>query len=261
MKKATTTIPAGIECKNATAPTIIAAIVAPASGIRSRIPTISPSATAYGTPMITSTMAVRAPALPRRGLQKHEEAIDPGRALEQHEERQEDDRHRREHRIHDTPRQRERRPGETEQLRGTAFSERLARLVDEVVLRLQEPEPAAAFGEVVQVVGDLVREVVHLVDQRRDEQPADQRDSDQRGDEDDPGRDTTPLDASLEPVNGGGQRERQEQRDEDPGEDMPRDPEDLQGDERDDEDRDDHENRPGPEMDPAVALRRLHLRS
>ncbi len=44
-------------------PTMIAAIVAPASGIRSRIATINPRATAKGTPVISSTTVVLAPAI------------------------------------------------------------------------------------------------------------------------------------------------------------------------------------------------------
>ena len=41
---------------------MIAAIVAPASGTRSRIATTRPSATANGTPMISSTIVVETPA-------------------------------------------------------------------------------------------------------------------------------------------------------------------------------------------------------
>ena len=63
MKNTTTTIPAGIECKKATAEMMMPAIVAPASGIRSRIATISPSATQKGTPMIFSTIEVLTPAI------------------------------------------------------------------------------------------------------------------------------------------------------------------------------------------------------
>ena len=48
-------IPACVESRKATVETRIAAIVAPASGIRSRIPTTSPSASAYGTPTSSST--------------------------------------------------------------------------------------------------------------------------------------------------------------------------------------------------------------
>ena len=58
-----TMIPAGIEWRNATEPTMMAAIVAPASGIRSRIATISPSARAYGTPVMSRTIVVSVPAI------------------------------------------------------------------------------------------------------------------------------------------------------------------------------------------------------
>ena len=48
--------------------------------------------------------------------------------------------------------------------------------LDEVVLRLQEAEPAAALRQVVEVVRHLLREVVHLVDERRDEEEGDSDD-------------------------------------------------------------------------------------
>ena len=63
MKKITTTIPAVIECRNATVPMMIAAIVAPASGIRSRTATITPSATANGTPSASRIAVVSVPAI------------------------------------------------------------------------------------------------------------------------------------------------------------------------------------------------------
>jgi hypothetical protein len=62
MKKTITMIPAGIEWRNATEPTMMAASVAPASGIRSRIATISPSARANGTPVRSRTIVVSVPA-------------------------------------------------------------------------------------------------------------------------------------------------------------------------------------------------------
>ena len=45
--------------------------------------------------------------------------------------------------------------------------------LDDVVLRLQESEPPLALGEVVDVVGDLVDQVIHLIDERRDEDVGD----------------------------------------------------------------------------------------
>jgi hypothetical protein len=56
-------IPAGTECRKATTTTMIPATVAPASGIRSRIATSRPSATAYGTPRASSTIVIDAPAI------------------------------------------------------------------------------------------------------------------------------------------------------------------------------------------------------
>jgi hypothetical protein len=62
-KNTTTTIPATIECRKPMIPTMIAAIVAPASGIRSSMATISPSATAKGTPVASRTIVVAVPAI------------------------------------------------------------------------------------------------------------------------------------------------------------------------------------------------------
>jgi hypothetical protein len=63
MKKIRTTIPAGIEARNATVLTMMAARVAPASGIKSRMATSRPSANAYGTSMISSTTVEVIPAM------------------------------------------------------------------------------------------------------------------------------------------------------------------------------------------------------
>ena len=63
MKKTATTIPAGTLCRNDTATTTTPAIVAPASGIRSSTATSSPSATAYGTPITSSTIVIETPAI------------------------------------------------------------------------------------------------------------------------------------------------------------------------------------------------------
>ncbi len=63
MKNTITTMPAGTEWMKATVPTMTAAIVAPASGTRSRIATSRPSANAKGTPMIHSTTPEKTPAM------------------------------------------------------------------------------------------------------------------------------------------------------------------------------------------------------
>ena len=51
--------------------------------------------------------------------------------------------------------------------------QRLPGLVDEVVLRLEEAEAAAALRQVVEVVRDLPGEVVDLVHERGDEEERD----------------------------------------------------------------------------------------
>ena len=50
----------------------------------------------------------------------------------------------------------------------------------DVVLRLEEPEPAAAVRDVVHVVRELADELVHLVDERRDEREADRDEEGER---------------------------------------------------------------------------------
>ena len=52
-------------------------------------------------------------------------------------------------------------------------------LLDDVVFRLEEAEPAPALRDVVDVAGHGVDELVHVVDERRDEQRADGRDAEQ----------------------------------------------------------------------------------
>lgn len=75
-------------------------------------------------------------------------------------------------------------------------------------------------------------EVVHLVYEDRDEQPADQRDGDERKDEDDAGRGPPATESSLEPVDGRIQRQGEKERDEDPGQHVPGHPENPERDER-----------------------------
>ena len=150
---------------------MIAAIVAPASGIRSRIATSSPSATAYGTPRTSSTTvdgdsrdeadrevagdvaADRAvdvaPHLRQRGCdvlgQQRVEALDPVRPLEQHEQGQERDRERGDDGIDDALRHRQRGAREAEHAGRTALLDRLPDLLDDLVVALEEAEPAATL--------------------------------------------------------------------------------------------------------------------
>ena len=128
-----------------------------------------------------------------------------------------------------------------------------------MVLRLEEAQPPAALGQVVDVVGHVVREVVDLVDERWDEKPADQRDCGQRRDRDHASCRTPTAELPLQLVDGRIERQRQEERDKDPREDVPRDPEDLQRDEGGDEQADDEQDRARSKVDEALLLGRHGL--
>ena len=65
--------------------------------------------------------------------------------------------------------------------------------LDDVVPRLEEAEPAAALRQVVDVVRHLVREAVHLVDERRDEERGEPDDDGERDEERDARREPAPL--------------------------------------------------------------------
>src|SRR6266480_5067348 len=221
-KKATTTIPAGIEWRKATVPIRIAAMVAPASGIRSRIATISPSATAKGTPMIRSAAVVRKQAV---------EPVHPGGALEEHEEGHEGDRDRGDHDGDYALGDVDRDARDAEDLRRPARLDRLLDPLLDVVLRLEEAEPAASVRDIVDVARELVDELVELVDEGRDDREADrdeERDREQVGER---GRPAAARDAvSHEPFDRRVERERQEDRDQNPGQDVPGDPDHLEDD-------------------------------
>jgi hypothetical protein len=55
----------------------------------------------------------------------------------------------------------------------------LAHFLDDVVLRFQKAEAPLPFREVVDVAGHRVDELVHVVDERRDEQRADRGEPEQ----------------------------------------------------------------------------------
>ena len=59
------------------------------------------------------------------------------------------------------------------------FFDLLAHLLDDVVLALEEPEPAASMGQVVHVAGSRLGEAVDLVDQLRNERRANAGNDDQ----------------------------------------------------------------------------------
>ena len=184
--------------------------------------------------------------------QRREEPLHPGRPLEQHEERHEDDRDRghddRDHALGDGDRD-ARKP---EHLRRAAVPDRVLDPFLDVVLRLEEAEASAAVGEVVRVVGQLVHELVGLVDERRDEREADPDEEPDRQHVRQRSRIPAARDpVPLEPVHGRVEREREEGRDHDPREDVPRDPDHLERERDGDHDPEHGQDRPGPKADEA----------
>ena len=198
-------------------------------------------------------VADAAPVIPRALGQHGEEPVDPERAFEEHEEGHEDDRHGGDDRGDDPLRDRDRGAGEAEQLRGATRFDGVPNPLGDVVLRLQEAEPTAAMRDVVDVAGERVREAVHLADERRDEerrQGGDRCESEQQRDG---GRQPALLHSlSLEPVDGRVEGEREEHRDQDPDDDVPRDPDDLEQQPHGDRNPQDRQDRRGPEPDDAL---------
>src|SRR6266542_608408 len=100
----------------------------------------------------------------------------------------------------------------------------------------------------------LVGEVIDLIDECRDEERADRDDHRERRHVDDPCREASSFEAPLNLIHGRVQGEGKEERDEDPRENVPRDPEHLEDREDGDKDADDDQDRPRTEMDEAHAL-------
>ena len=195
-------------------------------------------------------MADATPARLRLRRQEPEEPLRPARAFEEHEEGHEDDRDRAEHDVDDALRDGERGSGEAEDPARAALVHLLAHLLDDVVLGLEEAEPAAAARQVVDVVGGLVDEGVHLVDERRDEQGSQPDDAERDAEVGDPDRGAAAVDAvALEPFDGRVQREREEERDEDPRQHVPRDPDDLEHGRNGEHDPDDGKDGPRRKVD------------
>ena len=73
-------------------------------------------------------------------------------------------------------RHRERRAREAEDVAGATLLDASRTRSTMWYVALEEAEPAAALREVVDVVGHLLSELVHLIDELRDDEPADQTD-------------------------------------------------------------------------------------
>ena len=132
-------------------------------------------------------------------------------------------------------------------------------LLLDVVLRLEEAQPAAAVSDVVDVVRKLVDEVVDLADECRHERVSDRREEDEGEEVRDRRRPAAARDAvALEPFDGRVQRQRQEEGDEYPGEDVAGDPDHLQHHRHGDDRPENGQDRPQPKADQAL---RNHARS
>ncbi len=150
-----------------------------------------------------------------------ENPLDPHRPLEQHEEGHEDDRERRDHAGDDALRDGERGPGADRQTSDAAVVDRGLDLLDDVVPGLEEAEPSPPVRQVGDVVGDLAREAVDLVDERRNEGGGEPGDDGEREHEDDACRRSASRHAvRLEPTDGRVEREREEERDQEPAHDV-----------------------------------------
>ena len=64
---------------------------------------------------------------------------------------------------------------------GRSALDRVSNALGHVILGLEEPEPPAAVGDVVDVIGECLREPVYLVDERRDEEEPEERGRRARG--------------------------------------------------------------------------------
>ncbi len=200
------TMPAVVECRKPTALTMIAAIVAPARGIRSSKCHDQPEGDRVRHPepekhggrndacdeadrevpgdvAANGPVDVRAHLAPARlGLlvEKPVEPLHPDRAFEQHEQRQEGDRDDGDHGIENALRQAQRRVREAEDSADAALLDRFPCLFDDLVVALEKPEPASSPGEVVDVAGNRIREIVDLADQRRNKRRCDPDDDENR---------------------------------------------------------------------------------
>jgi len=156
-------------------------------------------------------------------------------------------------RVDDALRHRQRRSGEAEDARHPALLDRVLDLLDDLILPLQEAELPLPFREVVHVARDGVREVVHLADERGDERRGDADDDEQReGEHDRHGGAATLHPAALEAFHGRVERHREEERDEQPDDQVACGGEQSQGEQRRQHEPDHEEDRARREADHAL---------
>ena len=86
------------------------------------------------------------------------------------------DRHGTDDEAEDARRHRDRGAGQSEQLLRSALVHVSLEPLHDVVPSLEEAEASLALGQVVDISRSRVDEVVHVVDERRDEREADRRD-------------------------------------------------------------------------------------
>ena len=138
-------------------------------------------------------------------------------------------------------------------MRRSALLDCVPNALGHVVLRLEEPESPAAVGDVVDVIRKCLREPIHLADERRDEEEPEEREAGEHEDGRDPGCKPSAANAVvLEPVDGGVHREREEDRDQNPGENLARDPDELEHEKDPDRDPEQRKDRRGPKADNAL---------
>ena len=271
-------MPAVVEWRKPTTLTMIAASVAPASGIRSRMRDDEAEgdgvrdaeheqhgggddardqadrevAGDVAADRAVDVAADLAPARLGRLRQQAVDPLDPRRPLEQHEQRQERDRDDGDDGVENALRQREGGVREAEDAAGAALLDRLACPLDDVVLALEEAEPAAPAGEVVDVAGNGVGQVVDLAHEGRHERRGDPDDDEDRADEDDadcrPALHPTPD----EELDGRVERHREEERDQQPDDHRARHPDHLEHDRDGEHDPDHGQDRARPEPNDAL---------
>ena len=133
-----------------------------------------------------------------------------------------------------------------------ALLDRLPGALDDVVVALEEAEPAAAARDVVDVARHGVGEVVHLAHERRHERRRDPDDEEDRADEDDPDRGAALEAAVDEELDGRVERHREEEGDQHPDDHGARHPDDLEHDRDGEQDADHAEDRARAEADEAL---------